>query len=243
MSLSGSFSLAEAHSWLSLIVPGVPSKPPSTDTVTVNYQSTSPAGTQLQTIYSKGMISFRSDSVSTIAVIREIISEETTNRQIKVQISCGGRVADFLTKRLSLYDEHYVKCMHVSRLTAQKDILDLNDASIDHCLKRMHPRMTHLLNLEKRKLMAAALKLKYTRFQELEANCSDTSFLSEQNKKILENYDQIFQDAEKDSMEETNICGIYESLLLNRARLNGQNARGKIDALRNLLLNDYSLEN
>ncbi|VDN30367.1 unnamed protein product [Cylicostephanus goldi] len=207
----------------------------------------------------KGMISFRSDSVSTIAVVREIISEETTNRQIKVQISC-----------------------------------DLNDASINYCLKQLHPRMTHLLNLEKRKLMAAALK-------ELEANSSDISFLSEQNKKILENHDQIFQDAEKDSMEvqerlsschnlkffrqqitsvnfvfppmlcassstsenckvmfplkrkgvacdwaefvESNVCGIYEALLLNRARLNGQNARGKVEGLRELLLNNYSLEN
>ncbi|CAJ0608257.1 unnamed protein product [Cylicocyclus nassatus] len=201
LSFSGSFSLDEAHSWLSMIVPGVPTKPPATDTVIVNYQSTSPAATQLQTTYSKGMMSFRSDSVSTIAVVREIVSEETTNRQIKVQISC-----------------------------------DLNDASIDYCLKQLHPRMTHLLNLEKRKLMAAALK-------ELEANSGDISFLSEQNKKILENHDQIFQDAEKDSMEESNVCGIYEALLMNRARLNGQNARGKVEGLRELLLNNYSLEN
>ncbi|EYC05785.1 hypothetical protein Y032_0080g1357 [Ancylostoma ceylanicum] len=201
LSFSGSFSLAEAHSWLSLIVPGVPTKPPPTDSVTVNYQSTSNAATQLQATYSRGSISFRSDSVSTIAIIREIISEETTNRQIKVQISC-----------------------------------DLNDDSIDHCLKLMHPRMTHLLNLERRKLMAAALK-------ELEANSNDISFLSEQNRKILDNHDEIFQDAEKDSIEDSNICGIYEALLLNRARLNGQNARGKAEALRELLLNNYSLEN
>ncbi|KAK6733608.1 hypothetical protein RB195_017390 [Necator americanus] len=201
LSFAGSFSLAEAHSWMSLILPGIPSKPPSTDSITVNYQSTSDAPTQLQTTYSKGSISFRSDSVSTIVIIREIISEETTNRQIKVQISC-----------------------------------DLNDESIVHCLKSMHPRMTHLLNLERRKLMAAALK-------ELEANSNDISFLSEENRKILENHDQIFQDAEKDSIEDSNICGIYEALLLNRARLNGQNARGKVEALRDLLLNNYSLEN
>ncbi|KHJ76840.1 hypothetical protein OESDEN_23540 [Oesophagostomum dentatum] len=100
----------------------------------------------------------------------------------------------------------------------------------------MHPRMTHLLNLERRKMMAAALK-------ELEANCGDVSFLSEQNRKILENHDQIFQDAEKDSIEDSNICGIYEALLLNRARLNGQNARGRVEALRDLLLNNYSLDN
>uniref|UniRef100_W6NKU7 BBS7 n=1 Tax=Haemonchus contortus TaxID=6289 RepID=W6NKU7_HAECO len=113
--------------------------------------------------------------------------------------------------------------------------LDVNDASVDHCLKLMHPRMTHLLNLERRKLMAAALK-------ELEANSGDVSFLSEQNKKILQDHDKIFQDAEKDSIEDSSICGLYEALLLNRARLHGQNARGKIEALRELLLNDYSLE-
>ncbi|XGW11638.1 hypothetical protein V3C99_012819 [Haemonchus contortus] len=200
LSFSGNFSLAEAHAWLSMIVPGVPTKPPPSDTVTVNYQSTSNAPTQLQANYSKGSITFRSDSISTIAIIRDIISEDTTNRQIKVQISC-----------------------------------DVNDASVDHCLKLMHPRMTHLLNLERRKLMAAALK-------ELEANSGDVSFLSEQNKKILQDHDKIFQDAEKDSIEDSSICGLYEALLLNRARLHGQNARGKIEALRELLLNDYSLE-
>ncbi|KAK5980772.1 Bardet-Biedl syndrome 7 protein [Trichostrongylus colubriformis] len=188
LSFSGNFSLAEAHSWLSMIVPGVPSKPPPTDTVTVNYQSTSNAPTQLQAIYSKGSITFRSDSISTIAIIRDIISEETTNRQIKVQISC-----------------------------------DVNDASIDYCLKLMHPRMTHLLNLERRKLMAAALK-------ELESNSGDVSFLSEQNKKILREHDTIFQDAEKDSIEESNICGLYEALLVNRARLHGQNQRESLDS-------------
>lgn len=200
LSFSGNFSLAEAHSWLSLIVPGVPPKPPPTDTVTVNYQSTSNAATQLQATYSRGSITFRSDSMSTIAIIRDIISEETTNRQIKVQISC-----------------------------------DLDEATVEHCLKLMHPRMTHLLNLEKRKLMAAALK-------ELEANSGDVSFLSEQNRKILEDHDKIFQDAEKDSIEDCNICGLYENLLLSRARLNGQNARGKTEALHALLLNNYSLE-
>ncbi|ETN84021.1 hypothetical protein NECAME_17284 [Necator americanus] len=226
LSFAGSFSLAEAHSWMSLILPGIPSKPPSTDSITVNYQSTSDAPTQLQTTYSKGSISFRSDSVSTIAIIREIISEETTNRQIKVQISCGTW---FLRR-----DHKFL--LYELRHNFVKSPCHLNDESIVHCLKSMHPRMTHLLNLERRKLMAAALK-------ELEANSNDISFLSEENRKILENHDQIFQDAEKDSIEDSNISGIYEALLLNRARLNGQNARGKVEALRDLLLNNYSLEN
>ncbi|KAE9416330.1 hypothetical protein Angca_006502, partial [Angiostrongylus cantonensis] len=183
LSFHGNFSMAEAHSWLSLIVPGVPSARPLTDTVTVNYQSTSNAATQLQITYSKGSITFRSDSVSTIAIIRDIISEETTTRQIKVQMSC-----------------------------------ELNDGSVEHCLKLIHPRMTHLLNLEKKKMLASALK-------ELEANSDDISFLSEKNMKILAEHDAIFQDAERDSLEESNILSLYETLLLSRARLNGHNAR------------------
>ncbi|KJH45563.1 hypothetical protein DICVIV_08400 [Dictyocaulus viviparus] len=51
LSLSGNFSMAEAHAWLSLIVSGVPANPPNTDEVTVNYQSTSSAATQLQATY------------------------------------------------------------------------------------------------------------------------------------------------------------------------------------------------
>ncbi|KJH45564.1 hypothetical protein DICVIV_08401 [Dictyocaulus viviparus] len=107
----------------------------------------------------KGSVLFRSDSVSTIAIIRDIISEETTKMQIKLQMSC-----------------------------------DLNDASVEHCLRLMHPRMLHLLNLEKRKMMASALK-------ELEANNDDISFLSEENMKILKEHDVIFQEAERDSFE------------------------------------------
>ncbi|KAK6018604.1 hypothetical protein OSTOST_15807 [Ostertagia ostertagi] len=119
------FSLAEAHSWLSMTVPGVPSKPPPSDSVTVNYQSTSNAPTQLQANYSRGSISFRSDSISTIAIIRDIISEEETTKST-------NQSANF----------------------------------------------------------------------ELEVNSGDISFLSEQNKKILQEHDKIFQDAEKDSIEE-----------------------------------------
>uniref|UniRef100_A0A1I7WXS8 NPH3 domain-containing protein n=1 Tax=Heterorhabditis bacteriophora TaxID=37862 RepID=A0A1I7WXS8_HETBA len=103
-------------------------------------------------------------------------------------------------------------------------ISELNDNSIDHCLRLLHPRMMYLRNLEKRKLLASALKeyimrcgvillatisngkkdsdpKKSMNHQELQVNCEDISFLSDENQHILRDHDKIFHDAEKESLE------------------------------------------
>ncbi|CAD6185854.1 unnamed protein product [Caenorhabditis auriculariae] len=199
LSFTGQFSISEAHSWLHQLLPDIPIKCPPTDTVTNNFQSATNGGTQLQVTYSRGSAVFRSDCMSTIAVIRERISEETLQKQIRTDVRC-----------------------------------ELDEDSVEHCLKLLDPKMSHLINLEKRRMYSAALK-------ELEANNDDVSFLSEENAEMLRNHDVIFQQADADSLEDSGILSIYENLLRDRARLSGRSIRGKVEQLRTLLLEDYSL--
>ncbi|CAI5444062.1 unnamed protein product [Caenorhabditis angaria] len=114
---------------------------------------------------------------------------------------------------------------------------DLNEESVFHCLKLLDPKMTHLINLEKQKILASALK-------ELEANNSDVfSFLSSGNAELLRNYDRIHEEAENMKIDDTGIIQIYRNLLTCRAKLNGKPIRGKLEGLEEILRDNYSLEN
>ncbi|VDK17464.1 unnamed protein product, partial [Anisakis simplex] len=86
--ISGSFTLSEAHQWLNLLVSQVPERVPPHETVTFNFASTFDGGTQLQATYTRGSAIYRSDNISTIAIIRDVLSKEVTRRQIKVDIQC-----------------------------------------------------------------------------------------------------------------------------------------------------------
>ncbi|CAI4226090.1 unnamed protein product [Auanema sp. JU1783] len=200
LSISGNFTLAEAHAWLVMLIPEIPLKAPPTDSVTLNLQNCVNGGTQLQAVYSRGSVVFRSDSISTIAIIRDRISAETTKSQIRVQIQC-----------------------------------DLNEDSVSHCLRLLHPQLTRLLETEKCKMLATALR-------ELEVSCSDISFLSDDNKAILKSHDEVYAEAEKNPIETSNIFSIYQNLLVDRARLNGKNVKNHIGPLHELLRNNYSLD-
>jgi hypothetical protein len=41
-------------------------------------------------IYSKGRAVYKSDNISTIVILRDVISRVITKRQLKVNISCGN---------------------------------------------------------------------------------------------------------------------------------------------------------
>lgn len=82
--LSGPFSVTDMHSWLMLCVNELPSRP-TDDEMVIAYRSTF-VGTQLYGRYSKGSAIFRSDSITTISVLKDIISKEATAKKIQVQM-------------------------------------------------------------------------------------------------------------------------------------------------------------
>ncbi|MFH4978778.1 hypothetical protein AB6A40_005487 [Gnathostoma spinigerum] len=87
--VNGAFSLAEAHKWLCLLVSQIPDRVPVQDMVVFNFASTFDGGTQLQAKYSRGSATYSSDNISTIAIIRDVLSKEITQRQVKIEIRCG----------------------------------------------------------------------------------------------------------------------------------------------------------
>lgn len=83
--LVGPFTLIDMHTWLALCVNELPSRP-TDDEMIVAYKSTF-VGTVLYGRYSKGFATFRSDSITTISVLKEMISREATGRKINLYIN------------------------------------------------------------------------------------------------------------------------------------------------------------
>ncbi|VDN04159.1 unnamed protein product [Thelazia callipaeda] len=85
LKINGNFTLAEAHQWLRMLLLDIPDRSPTQNFVTFNFCSAF-TGTQMQAIYSRGSAVFQSDNISTITIIRDVLSKEITKRQIKVDI-------------------------------------------------------------------------------------------------------------------------------------------------------------
>ncbi|CAN9514593.1 unnamed protein product [Ophioblennius macclurei] len=86
LSLVGQFSFAEIHSWVVFCLPEVPEKTPAGDSVTFYFLNTF-LGTQLEASYSKGEGHFRSDNISTISILSDVLSKEATKKKINLNIS------------------------------------------------------------------------------------------------------------------------------------------------------------
>ncbi|KAK0417257.1 hypothetical protein QR680_012909 [Steinernema hermaphroditum] len=87
LTVTGAFTMGEAHGWLSMCLSEIPLRSPTDDSVTFNFASTYNGGTQLQATYGKGRAVYRSDNLSTVAIIKDLISKEATRKQIKINVS------------------------------------------------------------------------------------------------------------------------------------------------------------
>jgi len=83
--ITGPFSLMDIHQWYSLCVNELPERPQG-DEMLVCYQSTF-LKTYLTAKYSRGSAVFRSDSATSIFVVKDVISKEATTRKIQLQIN------------------------------------------------------------------------------------------------------------------------------------------------------------
>lgn len=81
---TGPFTVTDMHRWLSLCVNELPSRP-TDDEMVITYKSTF-VGTVLHGRYTKGTASFRSDSITTISVMKDLISREATEAKISLNI-------------------------------------------------------------------------------------------------------------------------------------------------------------
>ncbi|XP_043223062.1 Bardet-Biedl syndrome 7 protein homolog isoform X2 [Amphibalanus amphitrite] len=87
LTLTGKFSYAEVHAWLAFCLPEVPERPPSADSATLSFVSTF-LDTMLHVNYRQGQVEFKSDNISTISIIKDVLTKEATKKKIHLSINC-----------------------------------------------------------------------------------------------------------------------------------------------------------
>ena len=83
--ISGSFTLAEVHSWVISCMPEVPARLQAEE-ARFQFRNTF-LGSLLLCEYRKGDATFRSDSVTSLAIVKEVVTKEATARKIQIQIN------------------------------------------------------------------------------------------------------------------------------------------------------------
>ncbi|ELW62629.1 Short transient receptor potential channel 3 [Tupaia chinensis] len=154
LTLTGQFSFAEVHSWVVFCLPEVPEKPPAEECVTFYFQNTF-LDTQLESIYRKGEGIFKSDNISTISILKDVLSKEATKKKINLNIS-----------------------------------YEINEVSVKHTLKLIHPKLEYQLLLAKKVQLIDALK-------ELQVHEGNTDFLIPEYRCILEEADHLQEEYKK----------------------------------------------
>ncbi|XP_026479274.1 Bardet-Biedl syndrome 7 protein homolog [Ctenocephalides felis] len=90
--LRGPFSLAEMHSWLTYCIPEVPERPETRgagdDRARYTFISTL-TRTVIDCEYGRGEAEIKSDNISTIAVLKDILTKEATKKNIRLDIACS----------------------------------------------------------------------------------------------------------------------------------------------------------
>lgn len=85
LSLKGNFSQGEMHSWISKCLPEVPERIDSSSENILIFKNVF-VQTFLVCKYSKGEAEFKSDNVSTISIIKDLVTKEATTKHIKIEL-------------------------------------------------------------------------------------------------------------------------------------------------------------
>lgn len=85
LTLRGNFSQGEVHNWISNCLPEVPGRINSSDENVLVFKNVF-LDTFLECKYSKGEAEFRSDNISTIAILKNFVTKEATKRHIKIEL-------------------------------------------------------------------------------------------------------------------------------------------------------------
>ncbi|BFZ14686.1 hypothetical protein BsWGS_17726 [Bradybaena similaris] len=199
LTLRGQFSLAEVHSWLLFCLPELPERTPAGDSANFQFSSTF-LDTQLDCTYRRGEAVFRSDNVSTISILKDVLSKEATKKKIRLDIS-----------------------------------YDINEDSIAHTLRMLHPKLEYQLLLAKKVQLIDALK-------ELQINETDLSFMSPEYQQILENSENLKAEFKKQPCHLERLYGMITDLYIDRFKFKGQNVKSKVPSLLEVL-DSYDLDN
>ncbi|XP_064481512.1 Bardet-Biedl syndrome 7 protein homolog [Ornithodoros turicata] len=194
LKLNGSFSLGEMHSWIVLSLPEVAEKTVTEDSVSVYFVSAF-LGTVLHCYYRKGEAVFKSDNISTISILKDVLTKEATRKKISLDISC-----------------------------------DINDDSIEHVLKLIHPKLEYQLILAKKVQLIDALK-------ELSVHEGNTDFLAPEYKGILEDAEQLQKEFKRQPCHLERLYGMITDLYIDVYKFKGVSVKSKVPQLLQILDN------
>ncbi|XP_034037925.1 Bardet-Biedl syndrome 7 protein [Thalassophryne amazonica] len=194
LSLVGQFSFAEIHSWVVFCLPEVPEKTPAGERITFYFQNTF-LGTQLEATYCKGEGHFKSDNISTISILSDVLSKEATKRKINLNIS-----------------------------------YDINDESVSHTLKMIHPKLEYQLLLAKKVQLIDALK-------ELQLHEGNADFLIPEYRNILDESSNLLEEYKKQPAHLERLYGMITDLFIDKFKFKGHNVKTKVSLLLEMLDN------
>uniref|UniRef100_A0A8C3G0S7 Bardet-Biedl syndrome 7 protein homolog n=1 Tax=Cyclopterus lumpus TaxID=8103 RepID=A0A8C3G0S7_CYCLU len=194
LSLVGQFSFAEIHSWVVFCLPEVPEKTPAGESITFYFHNTF-LGTQLEATYCKGEGHFKSDNVSTISILSDVLSKEATKRKMNLNIS-----------------------------------YDINDDSVSHTLKMIHPKLEYQLLLARKVQLIDALK-------ELQVHEGNPDFLIPEYRNILDESASLLEEYKKQPAHLERLYGMITDLFIDKFKFKGQNVKTKVSSLLEILDN------
>ncbi|KAK9297601.1 hypothetical protein QLX08_008749 [Tetragonisca angustula] len=113
--LIGGFTIAEMHAWLSFALPDVPERPLLEEGEAILTYVSSFIGTVIKCRYKKGSAVFLGENISTIIILRDILTREATKRKIKLDVFCDvsdgsiSRVLELVFPQLNAVDDLITK--------------------------------------------------------------------------------------------------------------------------------------
>ncbi|KAK7922193.1 hypothetical protein WMY93_009095 [Mugilogobius chulae] len=194
LSLVGQFSFAEIHSWVVFCLPEVPEKTPVGESITFYFHNTF-LGTQLEATYCKGEGHFKSDNISTISILSDVLSKEATKRKINLNIS-----------------------------------YEINDESVSHTLRMIHPKLEYQLLLARKVQLIDALK-------ELEVHEGNADFLIPEYRSILDESANLLEEYKKQPAHLERLYGMITDLFIDKFKFKGQNVKTRVSSLLEILDN------
>ncbi|XP_019389548.1 PREDICTED: Bardet-Biedl syndrome 7 protein isoform X2 [Crocodylus porosus] len=141
----------------------------------------------------KGEGFFKSDNISTISILKDVLSKEATKRKINLSIS-----------------------------------YDINEISVNHTLKLIHPKLEYQLLLAKKVQLIDALK-------ELQVHEGNMDFLIPEYRCILEEADHLLEEYKKQPAHLERLYGMITDLFIDKFKFKGTNVKSKVPLLLEIL--------
>ncbi|XP_048189524.1 Bardet-Biedl syndrome 7 protein isoform X2 [Perognathus longimembris pacificus] len=141
----------------------------------------------------KGQGVFKSDNISTISILKDVLSKEATKRKINLNIS-----------------------------------YEINEVSVKHTLKLIHPKLEYQLLLAKKVQLIDALK-------ELQVHEGNTNFLIPEYRCILEEADHLQEEYKKQPAHLERLYGMITDLFIDKFKFKGTNVKSKVPLLLEIL--------